>query len=99
VAMVVGDTHSFWLHEIERGNVLAGSTDVRDTLQHELDTSAGYKRGRIVEFGGTAVSSNGWGSVWRNSANATERAASQLVQNSGSLLYSEGFCESARGVN
>jgi alkaline phosphatase D len=91
--IVTGDTHSSWLHEIERGNVLAGSTNVSDTLAHALDVSPGYKRGRIVEFGGTAVSSNGWGATWKNSANATERAAKQLVQNSGSLLYSEGFCE------
>jgi hypothetical protein len=93
LVIVTGDTHSSWLHEIERGNVLAGSTNVSDTLAHALDASPGYKRGRIVEFGGTAVSSNGWGATWKNSANATERAAKQLVQNSGSLLYSEGFCE------
>lgn len=93
-----GDTHSSWVHEIERGSVLAGSTDVRSTLAQPLDVSPGNKRGRIVEFGGSAVSSNGWGATWRNSANATERAASQLVQNSGSLLYSEGFCESASGA-
>jgi len=93
LVIVTGDTHSSWLHEIERGNVLAGSTNVSDTLTHALDASPGYKRGRIVEFGGTAVSSNGWGATWKNSANATERAAKQLVQNSGSLLYSEGFCE------
>ncbi|KAG7566918.1 hypothetical protein FFLO_01297 [Filobasidium floriforme] len=91
LVIVTGDTHSSWLHEIERGNVLAGSTNVSDTLAHALDASPGYKRGRIVEFGGTAVSSNGWGATWKNSANATERAAKQLVQNSGSLLYSEGF--------
>jgi len=93
--IVTGDTHSWWLHEVERDNVLAGSMDVRSTLGDTVDASSGYKRGRMVEFGGSAVSSNGWGATWLNSANATTRAA-QLVENSGSLVYSEGFCEFRR---
>lgn len=39
----------------------------------------------------SAVSSSGWGSSWLNERNATSRAATQLVQNSGSLVWSEGF--------
>lgn len=39
----------------------------------------------------SAVSSGGWGASWLNEKNATAMAASKLVQNSGSLLWSEGF--------
>jgi alkaline phosphatase D len=72
--------------------VLEGSKFANTTLgPNPIDTN--YKRGQLVEFGGTAVSSNGWGASWLNEKNATASAATGLVANSGSLFWSEGFCK------
>jgi alkaline phosphatase D len=90
---VTGDTHASWLLENNLNTVLEGTKLANTTLGANLiDTN--YKRGQLVEFGGTAVSSSGWGNTWLNEKNATSRAATGLVQNSGSLFWSEGFCES-----
>lgn len=92
-SLVTGDTHASWLLENNLDTVLEGSKLANTTLgTNPIGTT--YKRGQLVEFGGTAVSSNGWGNIWLNEKNATSRAATGLVQNSGSLFWSEGFCES-----
>lgn len=93
--MVTGDTHASWLFENNLNNVLVGTNQANSTLAYN-GTAAGYKRGQIVEFAGSAVSSNGWGASWLNEKNSTASAASKLVQNSGSLFWSEGFCEYSR---
>lgn len=95
---MTGDTHASWLLENNLDTVLEGTKFANTTLgPNPINKS--YKRGQLVEFGGTAVSSNGWGASWLNSKNATERAATGLVANSGSLFWSEGFCESdSRGT-
>ena len=77
--------------------VLEGTKLANTTLgTNPVDTK--YKRGQLVEFGGTAVSSGGWGASWLNEKNATSRAATGLVANSGSLFWSEGFCKSTLGL-
>ncbi|KAJ9093940.1 hypothetical protein QFC20_007026 [Naganishia adeliensis] len=88
--IVTGDTHASWLLENNLDTVLEGTTFANTTLgPNPVNTD--YKRGQLVEFGGTAVSSGGWGASWLNSKNATDRAATGLVANSGSLFWSEGF--------
>ncbi|KAJ9102982.1 hypothetical protein QFC19_004539 [Naganishia cerealis] len=91
--IVTGDTHASWLLENNLNTVLEGTKFANTTLgSNPTDTK--YKRGQLVEFGGTAVSSGGWGASWLNEKNATSRAATGLVADSGSLFWSEGFCES-----
>jgi hypothetical protein len=97
LSTVTGDTHASWLLENNLDTVLEGTKFANTTLgPNAVDTN--YKRGQLVEFGGTAVSSSGWGASWLNSKNATDRAATGLVANSGSLFWSEGFCESDCGT-
>ena len=91
---VTGDTHASWLLENNLQTVLEGTKLANLTLG-DNPVGTEYKRGQLVEFGGTAVSSNGWGNTWLNEKNATSRAATGLVQNSGSLFWSEGFCKSS----
>lgn len=89
---VTGDTHASWLMESNLDTVLEGSKFANTTLgPNPINTN--YKRGQLVEFGGTAVSSSGWGASWLNEKNATASAATGLVANSGSLFWSEGFCK------
>ncbi|KAJ9115429.1 hypothetical protein QFC22_005186 [Naganishia vaughanmartiniae] len=88
--IVTGDTHASWLLENTLETVLEGTKLANTTLRaNPVDTN--YKRGQLVEFGGTAVSSGGWGATWLNEKNATSRAATGLVADSGSLFWSEGF--------
>lgn len=89
--IVTGDTHAFWTLENNKASVLQGSKDPSTTL-NSLDPNKGYQRGQLVEFGGSAVSSNGWGAKWLNADNATA-SAQNMTNAAGSLLYSEGFCE------
>jgi alkaline phosphatase D len=90
--IVTGDTHANWVFENNLDNVLKGSKDT-DSLKPVQAKTATYQRGQIVEFGGTAVSSNGWGNGFLNERNATEKGAAGLVRDSAGLLWSEGFCE------
>lgn len=62
------------------------------TLNHIRTTTNSKQQGQIIEFGGTAVSSTGWGNGFLNGPNATIYAQRGVEQNP-SLLYSEGFCE------
>ncbi len=90
--VVTGDTHANWLFENNLDSVLIG-TNQTSTLKQVQSTSASYQRGQIVEFGGTAVSSNGWGSSMVSERNATAKAGTGLVKDTAGLLWTEGFCE------
>jgi alkaline phosphatase D len=90
--MFTGDTHAFWLFENNLETTLAGSNDTAPLVQ-VATTKNEYKRGQVVEYGGTAVSSNGWGSSWGSAANAT-KGAQGIVENNAAILFSEGFRES-----
>lgn len=109
IAIFTGDTHANWsvplnraasvhctltirLFETDLSTVYAGSNDP-STLRNVTTTENSYQRGGIVEFGGTAVSSNGWGASYLTGANATELGSKNYVEYGGGLLYSEGFCK------
>jgi alkaline phosphatase D len=91
VVAVTGDTHANWLFENNLETTLQGGND-STTVKDISTTGNTYQRGTVVEFGGTAVSSNGWGNSWGSYDNATI-GATRMVQNNPSLLYSEGWCE------
>ncbi|WVR08378.1 hypothetical protein IAU60_005433 [Kwoniella sp. DSM 27419] len=86
-----GDTHASWLFENNLETVLQGSNDSA-TLKELTPSADDYQRGTVVEFGGTAVSSSGWGASWGSYDNATV-GAQRMVENNPTLLYSEGFRE------
>lgn len=87
--VITGDTHINWLFENNKDNILVGTDDF-STLK-VANSSDDYVRGQLVEFGGTAVSSSGWGAQYLNEANATSIAARALVRESPGLLWTEGF--------
>ena len=91
VVFFTGDTHANWLFENNLNTTLQGTNDT-SSLTNISTTQNSYQRGTIVEFGGTAVSSSGWGNSWGSYENSTV-AASRMVENNPTLLYSEGFRE------
>jgi alkaline phosphatase D len=94
VFAVTGDTHANWLFENNLETTLQGSNDT-STLKTIKTTSNEYQRGTIVEFGGTAVSSSGWGNSWGSYENSTV-GAKAMVENNPTLLYADGFSKSLR---
>jgi alkaline phosphatase D len=89
VFVVTGDTHANWLFENNLETTLQGTNDTA-TLKTIATTENEYQRGTIVEFGGTAVSSNGWGNSWGSYENHTV-GAKAMVENNPTLLYSDAF--------
>ena len=89
VFVVTGDTHANWLFENSLETTLQGTNDTA-TLKTVATTENEYQRGTIVEFGGTAVSSNGWGNSWGSYENHTV-GAKAMVENNPTLLYSDAF--------
>lgn len=85
-----GDTHANWLLENNLDTVLKG-TLASNTLKQRSVQQAEYVRGQLVEYGGTAVSSSGWGSSFGNEPNATAMGATGLVRDNGGLLWAEGY--------
>jgi alkaline phosphatase D len=92
VFAVTGDTHANWLFENNLETTLQGSNDT-STLKTIETTTNEYQRGTIVEFGGTAVSSSGWGNSWGSYENSTV-GAKAMVENNPTLLYADGFSKS-----
>jgi alkaline phosphatase D len=86
---VTGDTHANWLFENNLETTLQGSNDT-STLRVIKTTENSYQRGTVVEFGGTAVSSSGWGNSWGSYENSTV-GAKAMVENNPTLLYADGF--------
>jgi len=93
VFAVTGDTHANWLFENNLETTLQGSNDT-STLKTIKTTINEYQRGTIVEFGGTAVSSSGWGNNWGSYENSTV-GAKAMVENNPTLLYADGFSKSS----
>jgi len=91
VVFFTGDTHANWMFENNMETTLQGGNDT-SVLKNITTTKNEYQRGTIVEFGGTAVSSSGWGSSWGSYENSTV-AAGRMVENNPALLYSEGYRE------
>jgi alkaline phosphatase D len=89
---VTGDTHANWLFENNLETTLQGSNDT-STLRVIKTTENSYQRGTVVEFGGTAVSSSGWGNSWGSYENSTV-GAKAMVENNPTLLYADGFSKS-----
>ena len=89
VFAVTGDTHANWLFENNLETTLQGTND-NSTLKTIETTTNEYQRGTIVEFGGTAVSSSGWGNNWGSYENSTV-GAKRMVENNPTLLYSDAF--------
>lgn len=89
VFVVTGDTHANWLFENNLDTTLQGNNDT-SSIQVVETTENSYQRGTVVEFGGTAVSSNGWGARWGSYENSTV-GAQAMVENNPTLLYSDAF--------
>lgn len=89
VFVVTGDTHANWLFENNIDTTLQGSNDT-STLKNISTTENAYERGTVVEFGGTAVSSNGWGNSW-DSYEDHLTGAKAMVENNPTLLYADGY--------
>lgn len=89
VIAVTGDTHANWLFENNLKTTLQGTNDTA-TLQEVKTTTNSYQRGTVVEYGGTAVSSNGWGNSWGSYDNHTV-GAQRMVENNPTLLYSDAY--------
>lgn len=79
------------MYEISESTSWRGDPDPSQ-IRQITETSNSYQRGQIVEYAGTAVSSNGWGARFGTAENATE-ASARGVEDNGALLYSEGFRE------
>lgn len=92
VFVVTGDTHANWLFENNLETTLQGTNDT-SSLKVVETTENSYQRGTVVEFGGTAVSSNGWGNSWGSYDNHTV-GAKAMVENNPTLLYSDAFRKS-----
>lgn len=92
VAFFTGDTHANWLFENNLETTLQGGNDTR-ALKNISTTTNSCQRGTVVEYGGTAVSSNGWGNNWGSYENSTV-GAKRMVENNPSLLYADAFRES-----
>jgi alkaline phosphatase D len=92
VVAFTGDTHANWLFENSLETTLQGSNDTA-TLRSITTTTNSYQRGTVVEYGGTAVSSSGWGNSWGSYENSTV-GARRMVENNPTLLYSDAFRES-----
>lgn len=86
---MTGDTHANWLLENSLQSTLQGSSDITK-LKSAASKSNGYTRGQVVEYGGNAVSSNGWGNSWGSYQNSTV-PAKRMVENNPSLLYADGY--------
>ena len=91
VIAVTGDTHAAWLNEISFETTVQGSKNPNDTTPISLDGNS-YQKGTIIEYGGSSVSSNGWGASLSDIANATAHAQ-QVADSTSGLLFSEGYCE------
>lgn len=92
VFAVTGDTHANWLFENNLETTLQGTNDT-SSLKVIESTENTYQRGTVVEFGGTAVSSNGWGNSW-GSYEEHLTGAKAMVENNPTLLYADAFRES-----
>lgn len=92
IALFTGDTHANWLFEINKNTVLQGTNDT-STVKNTSTTTNSYQPGTVVEYGGTAVSSNGWGNSWGSYENSTV-GAKRMVENNPSLLYADAYRKS-----
>lgn len=90
--MFTGDTHANWLFENSLASTLQGTNDT-STIKNVTTTTNSYQPGTIVEYGGTAVSSSGWGNNWGSYDNSTV-GAKRMVQNNPTLLYADAYRKS-----
>lgn len=89
IAIFTGDTHANWLFENSLKTTLQ-ATNLTSTLNNISTTTNSYQPGTVVEYGGTAVSSNGWGNSWGSYENSTV-GARRMVENNPSLLYADAY--------
>jgi alkaline phosphatase D len=92
IAVFTGDTHANWLFENSLETTLQGTNDTY-SLKNVVTSGNRYQPGTLVEYGGTAVSSTGWGLSLGSVENATI-AAEGMVKGNPSLLFTEGYRES-----
>ena len=81
-----------WLFENNLNTVFQGSKDPA-TLTKIQTTTNSYQPGQVVEYGGWAVSSDGWGKINFDNLTDAQTAMQKAFDHSGGLIYTETWRE------